>query len=189
MDFDFETLNTLLDCDIHSGSLLWKTRPASLFLGGKYDADRLAHWWNSQWAGKAAIANINDKGYKVGTIFGKRAFAHRVVFTFATGRPPTNEIDHINGIRSDNRFSNLRDVSNVENGRNRTISTRNSSGVNGVHFHKKSGKWAAKIGDKGQSVWLGEFDVLEDAIAARQAAERKLGYHEGHGKMSGGIFR
>lgn len=99
-----------------------------------------------------------------------------------TGAWPVDQIDHANGVRNDNKFLNLGEADNAENGMNRAITGRNTSGVIGVHWHAPSGKWLAKIRHAGVSLHLGVFDALEDAAAARKDAELRYGFHENHGR-------
>ena len=61
--------------------------------------------------------------------------------------------------------------------------SNNSSGANGVWWHKKSAKWTAMISVQGKPKYLGLFDRIEDAISARKLAERELGYHPQHGAV------
>jgi hypothetical protein len=106
---------------------------------------------------------------------------HRICWFMTYGRWPHYQLDHINGVRTDNRMSNLREVSSAENCRNRSIQADNKSGVTGVSWHKKYGRWSAYIGHNGKLIYLGMFDRFEDAVAARKAAEVLYGYHQNHG--------
>nr|WP_175479900.1 HNH endonuclease signature motif containing protein [Paracoccus homiensis] len=107
--------------------------------------------------------------------------AHRVAWAVIHGRWPNGEIDHINGDRSDNRLANLREVTKRENHRNMAIRSDNTSGVTGVYWAREKGKWAAYIkADK--MVALGRYDTFAEAVAARRAAEKVLGYHPNHGR-------
>ena len=97
-------------------------------------------------------------------------------------------VDHINQDSCDNRLSNLRDVTRAENQRNQSMSKLNTSGVCGVVERKgvKGSTWRAQIGkikDDGgyTTAYLGSFKTKEKAIAARKAAEVKLGFHKNHG--------
>lgn len=83
--------------------------------------------------------SIHTKGYIQITIGGARYLAHRLAWFFEYGMWPSNQIDHINGNRSDNSIVNLRDVSNAENGRNAKRFVTNRSGVTGVHKATRSG--------------------------------------------------
>lgn len=92
------------------------------------------------------------------------------------------EIDHINSIRNDNRIENLRLVTRVENCRNQKQQCNNKSGVTGVSWHKASGKWLAFIHKKEKKIYLGCFERLEDAAVERRLAEKRLGFHDLHGR-------
>lgn len=102
-----------------------------------------------------------------------RIMAHRVAWLLSTGFWPSNQIDHRNHIRSDNRIVNLREATNEENTRNRLVLKRNTSGVTGVHFHKRDRKWVAQITVDGKHKFLGYFNDLSSAQSTRKEAEKK----------------
>ena len=107
--------------------------------------------------------------------------AHRVAWTLHYGVDPgDNDIDHIDGQRARNVISNLRLVDHQENSMNRRKSKNNTSGVTGVCWHNKTGKWQAYISDHGKVKSLGHFDDKFEAIYARRSAEKKIGYHKNH---------
>jgi len=110
-----------------------------------------------------------------------RLFASRLAFALMEGRWP-NIMDHINGDKSDDRWCNLREVTNAENMRNRPKNKNNKSGVTGVRWYKGSMKWRAEIRVEGKSLYLGSYDTKEEAIAARKEAEKLFGFHENHGR-------
>jgi hypothetical protein len=85
---------------------------------------------------------------------------------------PEDQIDHINRIRTDNRISNLREVSHKQNHQNRSKSSHNTSGHSGVSWYKQKSRWRAQITHNQKDIHLGLFTNLEDAIAARKAAEK-----------------
>ncbi len=97
---------------------------------------------------------------------------------------PSGEIDHINGDRTDNRICNLRDVTSAGNSCNRRRQDRNTSGVTGVAWDKRASRWQARIGLNGKQKYLGYFDSLDEAVAARKAAELELGFHPNHGRAA-----
>lgn len=121
-------------------------------------------------------------GYKRVSFDNSRYRSHRIIWLLVKGYLPPDKMDHINGVRHDNRWGNLRIVSTSENNRNLKISKRNTSGVIGVGFYKARSKWAATICVNGRSVHLGYFKEKKDAINVRKEAEKKYGYHENHGR-------
>lgn len=123
----------------------------------------------------------SDDGYLKGAIFRKLIKAHRAAWAHYHGRWPTQDIDHIDGNKHNNRIENLRDVSRQENMRNVPLTKANKSGVKGVHWYKARNKWVASIMISGKHKHLGYFDLKEDAASARKAAERKYGFSERHG--------
>ncbi|WP_419697164.1 HNH endonuclease [Mesorhizobium muleiense] len=92
-----------------------------------------------------------------------------------TGKWPTHQVDHRNGMRADNRWKNLREATPLQNARNRRPGKRNSSGRVGV-TQTASGRWQAFIGLDLQNCILGTFGSFDEAAAARTAAEQ---YHYG----------
>ena len=108
--------------------------------------------------------------------------AHRLAWLYIHGKFPNNQIDHINGITNDNRISNLRDVSSLENQRNRKNASNNTSGVIGVNWVRGRGKWHSQIQIEGKKIWLGNFTDKQDAIDARKDAEIKYNFHPNHGR-------
>ena len=136
--------------------------------------------------GKAGpvVSSPDNRGYLRIRCGDRRQIAqHRIAWLLMTGHWPTEEIDHINGIRTDNRWSNLRSVSRVENQHNRKLPTNNKSGVHGVCWHKSLGKWVAQIRLNEKIKHLGCFSSIDDAIEARKIAEKKYGYHDNHGRL------
>ncbi len=121
-------------------------------------------------------------GYFHGHILGALHKAHRIIWLLATKEWPKEQIDHINGNRSDNRICNLRDASSGENGRNRKRQNDNKTGVSGVTWSNAHLKWRARIHVNGKRLHLGYYENIEDAIAVRKEAEAKYGYHPNHGR-------
>ena len=122
-------------------------------------------------------------GYASISINNKNYLAHRLVWLYVTGEWPKNYIDHINHIRNDNRFINLREATRQENSKNTSISNRNTSGVTGVHFAKRENKWCSKLMINGKDVFIGHFIDKFEAICARKSANNKYGFHENHGAV------
>jgi hypothetical protein len=113
-------------------------------------------------------------GYMAIQLHGVRQYAHRLAWCYVYGSWPAGVIDHINGVKDDNRIENLRDVSQRANTQNRAA-PKGDNPYLGVS--KKRSKWLAQISDHGKHVRVGLFDTPEEAHAAYVAAKRKL--HEG----------
>jgi hypothetical protein len=76
-------------------------------------------------------------------------------------------IDHINGVRTDNKMNNLRFASHSQNSQNKSISSNNISGTTGVSFHRSTNKWCAKIGLNNKQIHIGLYETKDEAIQAR----------------------
>ena len=116
------------------------------------------------------------------TVCRKAHSASRLAFVLAHGRWPVGLVDHINHNALDDRLLNLREVSVQNNLKNRGIFKRNKSGVTGVHFAKRTGKWEASIGVDNRLIFIGYFKSFEEAVKARREAEVRHGFHPNHGK-------
>ena len=132
----------ILDYDPCTGILYWKSRNG-----------RIAGYKSSQ---QYISLNINRVRYA----------AHRIAWLIQTGDFPKNEIDHINGIRSDNRWENLREANRKQNCENRAVQKNNTSGYVGVYWLKNCKKWCARIKHNKKYVPLGLFDDKRDAAEA-----------------------
>ena len=131
----------------------------------------------------ARAGSIDSKGYWYVRVNGRSMKVHRIVWAMANGRNPDGDIDHINGIVTDNRIFNLRSVCRSENAKNQKRRKHNTSGVTGVARYGMSGKWWAYIWIDGKNKSIGYFDSIEEATEARIGAEIKAGgYTERHGK-------
>jgi len=126
-------------------------------------------------AGKVAGCP-NDEGYTIITIKKKSYKAHRLAWMYVHGSFPAQFVDHVNGVRDDNRISNLRDMSNRGNQRNVVAPNVNSkSGLRGASWSKTDRKWRAQIKIGGRELTLGSFDTKEEAHSAYMEAKRM--YH------------
>lgn len=137
-------------------------------------------------AGSEAGTN-HHSGYIQIKIKGRMYQAHRIIWDILHPDNPlsdTEEIDHIDHIRSNNRPGNLRKVIRFDNMRNKSEYRNNTSGATGVYWHSVWRRWQAKIRIDGVDTFLGNFDDKHAAIAARKAAEIKYGFHKNHGKSS-----
>ena len=162
-----ETLRNLLSYDPETGKLFWKARGY-----GRFD---------TRFAGREAFTAVDPRGYISGRVFNKTYTGHRVAWAVHYGAWPSGQIDHINHNRADNRLNNLRDVSIWENRVNATLQKNNKSGVAGVYWYARCGRWQAYIKVRGKRHHLGYFAEKFDAILTRLLAEKKHGFHINHG--------
>lgn len=121
-------------------------------------------------------------GYATSSYKGRNLKAHRVAWAIHYGAHPDGWIDHINGVRDDNRIQNLRGVDMAESSRNRRTPSNNKSGAVGVCWLPDKRKWKAYISVSGTKIVLGAFKEKQAAIAARKDAEKQHGYHSNHGR-------
>lgn len=129
----------------------------------------------------STVGYINSDGYKATRINGKMYLVHRVIYFMAHGSMP-EQIDHINGKRTDNRIENLRPAKPSENSCNSKIRSTNKSGIKGVNWHKASGKWVAQLYVNGKKMHFGLFDdIAEAAKAIEQARNKHHGEFANHG--------
>ena len=119
------------------------------------------------------IAGCLTNGYIRIRINNKNYQAHRLAWLYMTGSWPEFEIDHINQIRNDNRFENLRDTD--KNDFNKTKYNNNNSGYTGVAKYKLTNKWMSRITIKNKIIYLGCFNTPEEASKAYEEAKKK--YH------------
>jgi len=103
-----------------------------------------------------------NTGYILTSIKGKFYQNHRIIFLYFHGYLP-EQVDHINGIRSDNKIENLRTATHKENMRNHGKHKNNTSGVKGVHWNKREKRWQAQIKADGKLIYLGLFITIGDA--------------------------
>lgn len=116
------------------------------------------------------------RGYIRIVIDGRKYYAHRLAWFYLIGRWPTDQIDHINQNKSDNRFNNLREADNSINHQNQSKPLSNNTiGFLGVRRARK--KFAAAIKLNKKVKHIGTFDTPELAHAAYLKAKRVI--HEG----------
>lgn len=164
-----------------------KTRPIPLpdeFVKAAftYDPETGVIFWKiggDRIRGKQACVWKNTGKYRAVPFMGLTIVAHRLAWFLHHGKWPEQVIDHINGVRSDNRIANLRDVSQSINAQNRTaIRVNTKSGYLGVKPNRSSKKnpWQAQIRFplEDRVKYLGCFPTAEEAHAAYIAAKREI---------------
>jgi len=153
----------LLDYNPETGILTWR------HLDRSQCASEMAWRAKSRVFGSVA-GSIAVNGYRSIAIGAKRYYAHRLAWLIMTGGWPTDDIDHRNGDRDDNRWSNIRAASRSQNHQNRV--GREDTGAS---WHERMGRWRAVITLDKKQKHVGYFDTEEEAVAAYR--EAKALYH------------
>lgn len=121
------------------------------------------------------VGYVGDYGYIRVNYNDTQVAAHRIAWVLHNGSLPSGVIDHINGIKSDNRICNLRDVTDQVNGENRRHAYSSSkTQVLGVSWHKAMGKFRARVRSQYKVVHESYHDTIEEAQAAYLKAKRLL---------------
>lgn len=108
--------------------------------------------------------------------------AHRLAFLWMLGALPEHDVDHINGVRNDNRWRNLRPSSRSQNVHNiGGPRSDNASGYLGAHWSDSKGGWIAQIQLAAKVLYLGKFATPEQAHAAYLKAKHEL--HPTHKRL------
>lgn len=129
------------------------------------------------------VAGTPDKdGYLQTRIFGLTIKVHRLIFLYMEGSFPNGEVDHINRIPSDNRWSNLRIVTRQQNCWNTGMRSHNSSGVKGVSWCNQKSKWRGLVTFRGKYHHVGYFEDIRDAEAAVRSRRSEM-----HGEFTSPI--
>jgi len=143
-----------------------------------YDAHTGEFRWRDQSGGcsrNGGVAGSLDRyGYRQISVRGRGIYAHRLAWFFYTGDWPTFQIDHINGVRDDNRIANLRPATCSENQQNVAKRAGATSKLMGVTWHKGAKKWHSKIQSEGKQFSLGYYDTEEAAHSAYLRAKAEL---------------
>lgn len=144
--------------DYSNGNLIWKERDSSFPL--------YRNGWNGKNAGKVA-GTKDSSGYVRVRLNGEKTLAHVIIWKIHNGPISDGmEIDHINGIRHDNRIENLRVVTKSANQRNRVkLNKNNTSGVSGVYWCNTRSCWMAHKRLQDATIQK-RFNTLEEAAAA-----------------------
>lgn len=140
-------LRELLTYDPDTGVFVWRATPTTQRVAGKPAGSPNAH------------------GYMRTTIDKRPYFLHRLAFLYMTGAFPAGHCDHINRVKSDNRWANLRDVDRGTNCRN-TLRQRPRHFDLPSGVHRANGRYTARGTLDRKKLHLGMFDTVEEAHAA-----------------------
>ena len=160
--FTVDFVRRVLSYDPKTGILTWRTR------------SDVRRQWNTKYAGTQA-GSVARSGYRYISFKGLAPVgAHRIAWCHFHGDWPTFTLDHINGMRDDNRILNLRPVDGAENSVNKARQKNNTSGFVGVSFERQRGLWRARVNFRRMMYDVGFFSTAEEAAAAREEFARKI---------------
>lgn len=159
---DAAYLRECFDYSPDVGVLTWLERPA-----GHFASDAAGQDFNRRWAGRPAGSVARQK-YGSPRLLVKlncKTFQYaRLVWALQTGETVFGAIDHIDGDATNNRWNNLREVTTIQNGQNRTHKSKSEGGVVGVNLCRRTGKWRAGVTLNKKFVWLGHYEKHSDAV-------------------------
>lgn len=151
----YEKLRSVLEYNPDTGIFIWKKNISSRALKGN-------------------IAGTYADGYSNITIDKHIYRAHRLVWLYCFQEWPSEHLDHINGIKNDNRLDNLREASNIENSYNIKAHKDSSTGIKGIYFNKANNNYRAQIRYNGKTISLGSFKTPEEASLAYNIKAKEI---------------
>ena len=135
-------------------------------------------WWVKPTSRNVKVGQqfgtCHNRGYRAGRLKGKNYLEHRLIWLYHYGIWPKEQIDHINGVKDDNRIGNLRECTVQQNSFNRKSGKDSSSGYKGVSWHKQCKKWQVQYHYKGKDYYLGLYETEEEAAEAYRKATEHL---------------
>lgn len=169
-------LRLLLRYEPETGKLFWRRRTRAWF---RSDGD--AARWNTRFADAEGFTAKSGGRYYTGTFLGRDVLAHRAAWAIVHGEWP-EVIDHLDGDKTNNRISNLRSVSLLENNRNLPKKRDNTSGHTGVRWCRFAEKWVMQIRCGNRDRVSRTFETKAEAIEEYARWKADLGYTERHGE-------
>lgn len=141
-----------------------------------YDPETGVFVWAKPTSNRMKIDGVagsnHHSGYRQISIDKTLFRSHRLAWLYMAGTFPPEQIDHINMDKADNRFANLRAVTQSENQHNARLKITNTSGYKGISYHKSNKKWIAEIKSNNVRKHLGYFSTPEEASVAYLAAQK-----------------
>ena len=135
-----------------------------------YNPDTGVFTWKNTVSNRAVIGSVagnkDNHGYICIKINRKPYQLHRLAYLYMTGNFPENLIDHINHIKDDNRWTNLRDATYSQNMSNIVKYKTNTSGYKGVGWSKTAKKWRAQISYMHKDIYIGSYNTPQEASEA-----------------------
>ena len=158
-DLTQDEVRKLFDYDPETGEVRWKVERYR-----KHPGDIAG-----------CVYTVDGKRYKRVSVSVnyRRYLLHRIIWLWVTGCWPIDELDHIDGDATNNRWANLREANRHQNGKNISAKVNSLIGINGVSFDKKRGNYRARIMVDRKDIYLGNFASIEEATRVRQVASKK----------------
>lgn len=161
-----EYLKECLNYNPETGIFTWKKRPFYHF-----NDERVWKIMNTRCFEKTCGSVDPIDGYISMSINNNKYRAHRLAFLYMVGFFPKCGVDHINRVKIDNRWRNLREASKKINAQNCGLSKTNTSGVKGVYWNRKKNRWVSQIKLNYKNKYLGSYKNFDDAVLARHQEE------------------
>lgn len=143
-----------------------------------YDSQTGLFVWLKQLGWKGKVGNQagtrHCRGYVHIMIDQKLYLAHRLAWFYVTGQWPTDQIDHLDCDRSNNRFANLREATNSQNNQNSRKRDGCASKLKGVSWHVSNRMWESRIKRDGLTTRLGLFKTEDEAHSAYCKAANEM---------------
>jgi len=176
-----EVLRQLLRYEPDTGNLFWLPRGPEWFNpDGFWSQTTASRRFNAKYANREAFTALSH-GYKCGRIFDRMHLAHRVIFAMMTSEWPTDDVDHRDLKRSNNRWENLRPATGLENRINKAVRADSKLGIKGVQ-ERAGGRFVARITLGGTCIRLGRFGCPTAARFAYVRASKQ--YHGDFGRSA-----
>lgn len=176
-----ELLKELVTYNKDTGEMFWKPRD-----GHHFTRPSSSNVFNGKWANKQ-VGSICSYGYLQTTIHIKplglklNIKVHQLAWLYEYGTFPIG-IDHLNGVRLDNRISNLREADQEINNKNMVKPSHNKSGLAGVHFDSSRNKWQVQVKKRGKRVFCKRYGTLLDACSSLISFRNSNGFSQRHGR-------
>ena len=169
-DIPVAYLHECFDYDPLTGVVMWLHRPREHF-----KTDRSWRAFNKRFSGKITAQHLAGKGYLfIAVTFEGRTrslYVHRIAHALMTGEWPEHQVDHRDGVKTNNKWWNLRPATVAEQGQNLGLKSCNTSGFMGVT--RQGRQWRSAIRVKGERHYS-FHPTREEAAAAYLAAKAEL---------------
>jgi len=121
----------------------------------------------------SVAGNVRPDGYMEVKVAGNAYLQHRLAWLYEYGVWPSKMLDHINGVRNDNRIENLREVDFRENTYNSKIRSDNKSGVRCVSWNNRQKCWEVRMKVDNKLKYFGNYKDLQDAKAKSEQIRKR----------------